>query len=69
MPSTLACKVTTFGFQSRIRQVPYVSEQVTMVIISSLSLPLLITFWQNYFCTRSKYILLLKVSKTSHYGD
>ena len=66
---TLACKVTTFGSQSRIRQVPYVSEKVTVVIKSSLSSPLLITFWQNYFCTWSKYILFLKVSKTSHYGD
>ena len=66
---TLACKVTTFGSQSRIRQVPYVSEKITVVIKSSLSSPLLITFWQNYFCTWSKYILFLKVSKTSHYGD
>ena len=39
MPSTLACKVTTFGSQSRIRQVPHVGEQVTVVIKSSLSLP------------------------------
>ena len=36
---TLACKVTTFGSQSRIRQVPHVGEQVTVVIKSSLSLP------------------------------